>query len=433
MTDSIFAEGLRLEPWWWQAAGPRPAGGSLPAAVDVAVLGAGFTGLSAALVLARAGRSVLVLDAGEPGGGASTRNGGMIGSGHRVGLATLVRRFGRQAAVALLGEGVAALDFTADLIAREEIACHFARCGRFRAAWRPEDYEAMGREIEELKAAVGLEAHMVPRAEQHREVASDAYHGGCVYPRHGGLHPGLFHRGLLDRVAAAGGAVMGLTAVDGIARATGGFDLATSRGRLRAQEVIVATNGYTGAATPGFRRRLVPVASFLIATEVLGRDRVAALIPGGRMIVESRERHCYYRAAPDGERLLFGGRAGLRPRNLLASAQVLHGLMTGLFPDLAAVKITHSWSGFVAMSRGQLPHLGQVDGLHYALGYNGSGVAMAPYLGAKIGHKLLGRPEARSPFEDTPFKPLPLYRGRPWFLPLLELKSRLIDRRQGSG
>ena len=430
MAAAIFTDDVRFEPWWWQAAPPAARAATLlPEKIDVAVIGAGFTGLSAALELARAGRSVLVLEAGRPGEGASTRNGGMIGSGHLVGLAKLTRRYGRGPAVDLLNEGTAALEFTAALIEREGIACHFARSGRFRGAWRPADYEAMAREVEALKGVIELEAELVPRAEQHREIATEAYHGGVVYPRHGGLHPGLFHQGLMALAEAAGAETAGNTAVTAIRREARGFTVATERGRVAAGEVIVATNGYTRAASPRLRRRLIPVPSYVIATEELPDGTVERLIPGARMIVESRARHCYYRPSPDGRRFVFGGRASVSVIDPGQSGQILHRLMTGLFPELADVKISHSWRGFVAFSRDHLPHLGRgPDGLHYALGYSGSGVAMAPYLGHKVALQVLGRVEGFSPFDRTPFSAFPLYNGRPWFLPLAERYYRWKDR-----
>jgi glycine/D-amino acid oxidase-like deaminating enzyme len=356
----------------------------------------------------------------------------MIGSGHRVGLGRLTRRYGHRTALTLLEEGLAAQDFAMNLIEREQIACHFQRSGRFRGAWRAAHYEAMGREIDALRKAIGLEADVVPRAEQHREIASDAYHGGVVYHRHGGLHPGLFHRGLMERVLAAGGTVAGSAPVTAIARDAGELRLDTARGQVSARDVIVATNGYTGPLTPGLRRRLIPVPSYMIATEPLPPGTVERLIPGQRMIVESRTRHCYYRPSPDKTRILFGGRASLTTIDPRAAALILHRLMTGVFPALSEVKVTHAWRGFVAFSRDYLPHLGRRDGLYYALGYNGSGVAMAPYLGHKIALQVLGRPEGLSPFDATPFPTVPFYTGRPWFLPALELAYRWRDRREGS-
>lgn len=394
----------------------------------MAVIGAGFTGLVAGLTLARAGRSVLVLEADAPGHGASTRNGGMIGSGHRLSFDRLARRHGRAAAADILREGIRSLDFTVDLIAREGIACRLAIGGRFRAADRPAHYDAMGREADQLKREIGLEAEMVPRAEQHREIASDAYHGGCVYPRHGGLHPGLFHLGLLERADAAGVIIAGHTPVLGLTREGGRIAVHSSRGRVLAGDAIVATNGYTGAATPALRRRIVPVSSYIIATERLAPSLLTRLIPGHRMIVETRRLHCYYRIAPDGSRLLFGGRAAVHAIDPRRSGARLHRLMNGLFPELANTRVSHSWGGRLGFTRDKLPHLGRRDGVHYALGYNGSGVAMAPWLGHRVAGMVLDTAEAGGPLASLPFSPPPLYTGRPWFLPFMDAGMRGLER-----
>ena len=421
-------EDIRFDPWWWEAAPPVSQGEApLPATADVAIVGTGFTGLSAALTAARAGRSVAVLEAGEPGSGASTRNGGMVGSGHKAAYGQLSRRYGKQAALDFLGVGIAALEFTAGLIEREGIDCHFTRSGRFRVACRPAHYETMARETDLLSREIGLEAEMVPRAEQGREVATDAYHGGCLYPRHGSLHPALFHRGLLERAEGAGARVFARTPVTGMRRDGKRLALRTPRGTLTANDVIIATNGYTGGLTPGLRRRVIPIPSFIIATEELPPERIRALIPGGRMIVETRAAHCYYRASPDGRRLLFGGRAALHPIDLRLGAKRLHGLMSALFPQMAGAAVTHSWTGFVAYTRDRLPHLGTLDGVHYAMGYSGSGVAMAPYLGHKTALKALGSDAGRTPLDDARFAAFPLYSGRPWFLPLANLWFRAMD------
>lgn len=429
MNASIFAPGVCFEPWWWEAAPCRTIGdAALPSPTDVVVIGAGYTGLSAALTLARAGRSVLVLDAGDPGEGASSRNGGMLGSGHHLGFDTLRKRYGRAAAIAILKEGLASLVYTADLIERENIDCHFARTGRFRAAWRRADYDAMGREVDVLRKQVGVEVDMVSRADQHREVATDLYNGGCVYHQHGAVHPALFHKGLLDRVLAAGATVVGQVSVAAIERHKRDFSVITERARLDARNVVVATNGYTGAATPHFRRRVVPVSSYIIATEPLAADVIGALIPRGRMIVETRRLHCYYRISPDNRRLLFGARAALRPIDTRTSGTRLHRIMVGLFPQLADVQVSHSWTGFVAFSRDRLAHVGVHDGIHFAMGYSGSGVAMAPYLGYKVAQKILESPDGVTAFDNTRFTAIPLYRGRPWFLPFLDRYFRIADR-----
>ncbi|HEY5598211.1 MAG TPA: FAD-binding oxidoreductase [Kiloniellales bacterium] len=422
-----------FDPWWWEALpAPEPDEAPLPRQCDMAIVGGGYTGLSAALTLARAGRSVLVFEAGPIGHGASTRNGGMIGSGHRLGFAALAARLGRPAAVAIFRDGLASLDFAATLIEGEGIDCHFTRCGRFRAAWRPRDYDSLGREVDVLRREIGLEAAVVPKSEQHREVRTDCYHGGVVYHRHGALHPALFHAGLLARARAAGARIADHCPVTAITRESGGFALATARARVAAREVIVATNGYTGAESPALRRRLVPLSSYMIATEPLPAATVANLIPGGRMIVETRSRHCYYRASPDGRRILFGGRAALSAIGPQPAAARLRKLLVQVFPTMTETRFSHSWSGRIAFPRDQMPHIGTVDGIYYALGYSGSGVAMAPYLGHKVALKVLGSDEGRTAFDEVPFRPIPFHRGRPWFLPLLDVGYRIRDRMEGS-
>jgi len=309
MNNSLLADDVRFHPWWWEAA--PPAAGlptSLPQEVDVAVVGAGYTGTTAAMTCARAGRSVVLIETEDPGYGASTRNGGMIGSGHRVGFDDLSRQYGDSVAEEVLREGLRALEYAAWLIKDEEIDCDFRRCGRFRGAWQRRDYEVIGREVDFLRKKIGLEAHMVPRAEQHREIAVDAYHGGCVYTSHGGLHPAKFYLGILDKATGAGVRVAARTAVTAIKRTGAAFIVQTTRGTFRAGEVIVASNGYSTRAEPSLRRKVIPIASYMIATEPLGVDRVKAMIPGRRMIVETRSQHCYYRPSPDGERILLGAR-----------------------------------------------------------------------------------------------------------------------------
>ncbi len=430
MRPSPFAAEAKLEPYWWEAA-PRPslAPAALPARADVAVIGSGFSGLSAALTLVRAGRSVVVLEAGAPGHGASSRNGGMCGGAFKVPFSALARRCGLARATAIYREGRAALDYLAELIEREQIHCHFARMGRFVGAWTPGHYETMAREGELLRKHVGLEAEMIPRREQHAEIDTDVYHGGRLIPGDGGLHPGLYHQGLLERATASGVDVAAETPATTIARDDGGFTVASPRGRLVARNVIVATNGYTGEATPRLRRRLVPVGSFMIATEPLAPALMARLIPRGRMLADSKRILYYFRPSPDGRRLLFGGRAAYgRSEDLRATGARLHRFMSRVFPELAGARITHSWGGNVAFTFDRLPHGGVRDGVHYALGYCGSGVVKATWLGHKAALNVLGAPEADSALWGGDFPTVPGYNGTPWFLAFVSAWYNVQDR-----
>ncbi len=423
------ANDLKQTPLWRETA-PREgdSGATLPRSADIVIIGAGYTGLSCALALARAGRSVTVIDSGAPGFGASSRSGGMVGHGHRLSYAKLEARYGAPKAKAILREGVAAFDFTIALIERERIDAKFARVGRFRGCATASDYEANAREAERLRSEIGVPCEVVPRAEQHREVASDVYQGGVVFPTHGGLHPGLFHAGLLDVARQAGATVIGHMPALRIDGTKGARRVATARGVVTASEIVVATNGYTPRSIGPLARRLLPIPSFLIATEPVGANRVRAAIPNGRMIVETRSKHLYFRPSPDGQRIILGGRAALHPIALNEAARWLQRELGTILPDLATVQVTHCWTGNVAFTLRELPGIGRHNGIWHALGCNGSGVALMPYLGNKLAQKITGAADGTTAFDDLPLRPIPLYWGDPWFRPLMTAWYRLTDR-----
>ncbi|MCC7487951.1 MAG: FAD-binding oxidoreductase [Burkholderiales bacterium] len=429
IAETVFAEGLSFDPWWWEAAPRREvAAPPLPGAADVAIVGSGYTGLSAALTLARAGRSVIVLESREIGHGASSRNGGAVGETLRHSYTALAGRLGREAAIAFYHGVREARAWVENLVITENIDCRFARVGRFVGAHRPADYGAMARDTEARRRDIGFDADMVPRSEMHRVIGSDAYHGGRLIHSDANLHPALFHQGLLERVLAAGATVVPHTPVVAVRRDGSRFRVATGGPALSAGAVIMATNGYTGRASPWLRRRLVPIQSQIIATEPLPRDTVERLVPGRRQLGDTRRLHNYYRTSPDGARILFGGRAGageLRDRR--RSATQLHRQMIGIFPDLERARITHAWAGFIAYTFDALPHMVEHDGVHYCAGYCGSGVAMAPYLGHKTALKVLGSRGAATPF-DHAYRRMPGYTGTPWFLPAAVWALSVRDR-----
>lgn len=426
---------MKETPFWWEDAPPQPCPAiELPQSIDVAVIGAGFSGLCTALVLARGGASVVLFEAGDMGCGASTRNGGMVGpSFHKLGIAGLKSKFGAQRADAILRESIGLVDFLENFINTEGIEANFKRTGRFRGALRPAHYDAMARELDILRQNIGVEGTLVAKADQHQETGSPNFHGGIVLHRDGGLHPAKYHDGLVKRVLKAGVSIAMQTPVTGIEKTTTGFTLNYDRGSLRATQVAVCTNAYTSPVTQDLRRRVIPLRSAMIATQPLDPALMKQLMPKGRVYGDSRRIVAYYRPSPDGTRILFGGRAARFREVPSANLRTLRSFMLGVYPQLAQTTITHVWSGLIAYTFDHAPHIGQFgggkqDGLFYAMGYCGSGVARATYFGNKLGLKMLGKSDTQTAFDDLEFETRPLYGGHPWFMPAIMTWHRLADR-----
>jgi glycine/D-amino acid oxidase-like deaminating enzyme len=423
-------QALKFFPYWWEAAPPSAEVNPLPAGVDVAIIGAGFTGLSAALTLLRRGRTVAVLERGVPGFGASTRNGGQVGSGNqKFQVKRLIELRGEAKAVAMLKDGVAMLDYLKELVTREGIECRFQQSGRFRAAMRPEHYEAMARDMEDLRHYAGVDSFAVPRAEQHKEIGSDRFFGGSVLPGDCGLHPGLYHQGLLHRVVAAGGMVLGQTSAEAIEPGIAGFTIHTVRGRLRARNVIVATNGYTKHLNGYFDKRIVPVGSALIATESLPPALLDELVPKRRMYGNTNRVFFYFRAVPEDNTIVWGGRTGhlAGPDSPRAYAHLARDMLQ-TFPQLAPYAITHGWSGQIGYTFDELPHLGATpSGIHYAMGYCGTGVSRSTWFGHQIALQVMGDKQGRTAFDDIAFPSHAFHAFAPAMVPAVATWYRIRD------
>ena len=420
----------KATPYWWEAAPVKPLPAQpLAKQVDVAIVGAGYAGLSAGLALARAGRSVAVFDRQNPGEGASSRNGGITSGNIRLDHNTLVRKFGPDRAMAIEAEGKVAREFLYAFLAEEGIDCDFKLVGRFNGAIGPKDYESLARNAEKLHRNLGIEAFAVPRAEQRAYLGTDFYRGGAVRMDIGGLHPAKFHAELLRVALAAGVAVHSGTAVQSIEQEAGSFRVATSAGTVSARQVLVCTNGYTDGADPWLRRRLVPVRSRIIATEELSPELMAKLMPRLMMCGETRQLGFYYRPSPDGRRILLGGRDGSTVGDPAAPTLHLRRSLVEIFPELENVRLTHSWFGNVAMHRDMIPRIFSRRGVTYATGFCGSGVVWAPWIGTRAAQKLIDDDKhAASAFDFRPPPVIPFYRGKPWFMPLFMTMYRLQDR-----
>jgi glycine/D-amino acid oxidase-like deaminating enzyme len=404
---------------------------SLPDQVDVAVIGAGYTGLAAARALARSGARVAVLEAHTIGWGASSRNGGMVLTGLKLGPGTLIARYGRERARALFAASLAAIDCVETIVADDGLSCDFRRVGHLEAAAKPAHYAQFARAAETSQSLFNHPVRLVPRDALPDEIGSERYFGGVVDEASAGLNPARFVHGLALAAQKAGALLFESAAVEALERDTAGWRVLTSRGSMRATDVVVATSGYTECATPSLQRRIVPIGSYIIATEALTPELQANLIPGRRMVFDSKNFLYYFRLTPDG-RMLFGGRAGFFPESastVVKSAGILQRAMVEVFPQLRNARIAYAWGGTLDFAFDLMPHAGQLNGMWYALGYAGHGVALATYLGTALAAMIVAGRTTGNVFAELPIPraPLGLYDGRPWFLPFAEGWYRLLD------
>ncbi len=414
---------------------PQPAASRpMPEVVDVAVIGAGFTGLSAARTLAKRGAKVAVLEAETIGWGASSRNGGMVLTGMKLGVNKLISMYGRELTRRMYAASLASMDCVEQIVQEESIQCDFSRCGHLEVACKQKHFDDYARQAEVIAREFHHTLRVVQKHELGSEIGSTIYYGGMVDEVSAGCNPARYVAGLARAAMKAGAEIFEHARVESIQRDSRqgeqGWKIVTSRGPFWAQEVFVGTSGYTGRATPALQKKLIPIGSFIITTEVLPEPLARELSPRNRMIYDSKNYLYYYRLTPD-RRMLFGGRAAFFPETgdtVRQSAEILRRGMIDVYPQLSDARIDYVWGGTLDFAFDIMPHAGQMDGMYYAVGYAGHGVAMATYQGQKIAELMAGdKPE--NPFVGIPFPgaPLGLYNGKPWFLPFAGAWYKFLD------
>jgi glycine/D-amino acid oxidase-like deaminating enzyme len=425
---------MKLESFWTDSTTPYEGrSDALPHKADVVVVGGGFTGLSAARSLAMRGARVAVLEAGVVAAEASGRNGGHVNNGLAVDYATVAARVGPTQAAAWYRAYDDAVDTVEHIVREEGIACDFLRHGKLKLASRPAHYEALARGFERLRREADSEVELVPPQRVHEEIASGGFAGGLLYKKSAQMHMGQFGRGLAEAAARRGALIFDHTPVERLQRLRGqAYRVHTSRGTVDADQVLVATGATRHGAFSSFsfwRRRIVPIGSFIIVTEPLGAQLAQALLPQRRTYTTTDTLHNYFRLTPD-NRLVFGGRARFAlssPRSDAKSGHVLRAQLVQMFPQLRDVRIDYCWGGIVDMTQDRLPHAGEKDGLYYSMGYSGHGTQMSVHMGECMARVMAGD-VAANPWRNNPWPAIPGHFGPPWFLPAVGLYFQIKNK-----
>ena len=397
----------------------------LPAFTDVAVIGGGYTGLAAARELARRGVDVTVLEQHHLGWGASSRNGGFVLQGFKPEMEELAGMVGTDRATRMFQLTLHAMRLLERLVSEEQIECDFSRCGALTLAAKGSHLAALEQSAHFLKHQLRYETEFLAPADLRREIGSPHYYGALLDPGGCSLHPAKYVRGLALAAERAGARLMEQTEVTRVRKRGAVFELQTSRGSLRARDVLAATDGYTPAALAKLRRRVIPIGSYIIATEPLTDAMAGHLIPRNRVMSDTKNLLYYFRLSPD-NRMVFGGRASFTPASPRRSAAILSKGLVEVFPELAETRVEYAWSGKVAFPMDHLPHAGQLGGIYYSMGYCGHGVALATYLGTRMGEVIAGSAQLPD-LGGKRFKAIPLFNGFPWFLPLAGGYYRMRD------
>ncbi len=403
---------------------PQPA--LPPDDLDVAIIGGGYTGLNAALTLTKHGATAAIFERHTIGWGASSRNGGMATVGIKAPAKEMVKRYGLERGRQFWQASLEAIDLIEQLVEEHSLDCHFARTGHLGLAFKPSHFENMKKSAVWYKDKLGHDMQLVAPADIQSEIGSTAFYGGLSDEISSGLHPAKYVYELARVVAQQGVALCENTHVTKIDHTPTGFQLTTNQGIVNAKEVLIATNGYTDRLVPKLKPRIFPVGSYIIVTEPLSAELQDKLSPKRRMFYDSKNFLNYFRLTPDG-RMLFGGRNNLSTDlDLHQSARLLQARMVEVFPDLRDIPITHTWTGRLGLTFDLMPHIGRIEGIHYALGYGGHGVSIATYIGTEVGLLLAGR-KSSSPFMEIAHPTQFFYRNKPWFLPFAALYYRLLD------
>ncbi len=416
---------------FWIDDHPRPSDlgkSDIPSEADYLVVGSGLTGLSAGLRLARGGQSVVVLDSGEIAGGASAINGGMVSPDVKAGMRAVEGSHGRQIADEIWHATVRSIEIVLELCRENHIDVKVNQSGMAALGLDQRDATKFIETAAWYRDRYGVDWEVLGPDRVGEIAGSDAFTAALFEPEGYGIQPARFSFGMAQAVTDQGGLLVADCEVEAIQRSGPGFEVTTAKGTVRSGGVVVATNGYTTRRPIAeLRNRVVPIGSYIIVTEPLGEAVAASVFPANAMTFTKRRLLHYMRRTPD-NRILIGGRRNLKTDLPLEdSAADLHSSLIRYFPQLGDAGVSHVWGGKLGVPFDLIPHIGNVEGAWYAMGYAGHGVGLSTLLGHDLAGMLLGD-EPTSPFAKIPHNGRFYYRGHPWFLNPASLLYRTLDK-----
>ena len=375
---------------------------------EVAIIGGGFCGLSAALHLAEAGVEAVMLEAEAPGWGASGRNGGQVIAGLKLDPRECVAKFGKERGLALHRFGAATADLVFSLIERFQIRCEAHRDGWIQAAYGPKTLDEIAHRVRDLQEQ-GEAVELIGQDRMKALTGSAFYHGGMLDRRSGMVQPLSYALGLAGAAQATGAKLYRNARVSRIDEANGRWVLTTPPGTVTAKHCLIATNGYTGDLHPALKTAMIPVTSYQVATDPLPPDLATSVLPSHLPVSDLPHLGVYFRR-DDAGRFIIGGRGSLTDRERLDLFQLAADNAYQIYPELRRAPFTIRWGGKLALTLDHLPRLTTLaPNLHAAYGCNGRGVALATMMGKLAAERIRGQRQDELPIATLPPAHYPLH------------------------